>query len=675
MDNDLTPQSNGGAAQPQGQPQSQPLDPSVVALTKAIGTAESGGKYTAPDDTGDNANSNGAYQMTPGFLSEWAPKAGVQYTPGMKLNPQQQDEVAYNAVKTMGTTGDPNHAHLGKLTPAQITSDWNTGDPNAYLDPDYGKNNTYGSTEKYVDAVSKNYEKEMGSSEASSPLVSSADASNGSDSSGSSPNLIDSILTGGAAATGWLLSKAWQYGQKPIVDAGVDAAIGGGEGGIPGAVVGAGTGLVQGVLQDITGGSGNQTNQTQTGQTQTDQTPQVTPPTTTPPNPEPNPSQTAPSEDEDSRIQALEKEMPQVSQASQEVAHQVAQDYGSTVGGTKAMQDPNVRGGIEEIGMNGWGPKVVTDDQGVARNDYKESRQKADNMISDTSESMEKMLNASGGIGSMADTLADAEADFAKTHGIDASERAAAKEYFKKQGEAYLKENGDGKGNMSVGHFEKMKREKGHGKKWDMTEANWKREADKSLSRAARRTVEKSVKPEVKELYNRANKKMQRMINARNIMKKLDGKKARKNPSNFKKLMHAGGKYAALYIGDKIGGPLGAILGSMVGEHVTRAVDKRFGKTIFETPAYQAGLKLLQAKHPDSYLILQRELKKAGIITPKKYMEPPKKFYHHGIANLEVTTNPSSGSPTKKQSQSPSKPQGKALKGLIQLPTKRQKHQ
>jgi len=657
MDNDLTPQTTGGAAQPQGQPQSQSLDPSVVALTKAIGKAESGGKYTAPDKTGDGANSNGAYQMTPGFLSEWAPKAGIQYTSGMQLNPQQQDEVAYNAVKTMGTTGDPNHAALGKLTPAQITSDWNTGDPNAYLDPDYGKNNTYGSTEKYVDAVAKNYESEMGDSSASSPLVSSADASNGSDSSGSSPSLMDTILSGGAAAAGWLLSKAWQYGQKPIVDAGVDAVIGGGEGGIPGAVIGAGTGLVQGAIQDIAGGSSSDQSSGQPAD-QTQPSDQTQPPVqdSSTQTPQPQISQTKPSEDEDAEIQALEKEMPQASQASQEVAHQIAQDYGATVGGAKAMNDPNVKEAIQEAGINGFGPKIVTDDQGVARNNYTESRQKASDMISDTSEGVEKMLHASGGVGSMASTLEDAYNDFSKTHGIDASEREQAKEYFKKQGEAYLKENGDGKGNISVGHFEKMKREKGHGKKWDQTEANWKREADKSLSRAARRTVEKNVKPEMKDLYNRAEKKMQRLINARNIMKKLEGKKATKNKSVVKSLMHAGGKYAALYIGDKIGGPLGAILGSMVGDHVTRAIDKRYGKTIFETPAMQTGLKLLQQKYPDSYLILQRELKKAGIIRPKPTSSPK-------------------NSPIQKKQQSPRKPEGKALKGLIQLPTKRQKHQ
>ena len=66
------------AVQPQVQPQptqTQPtpqtsgsnLDPGVLALEKQIGLAESGGNYEAGDNTGDGADSYGAFQMTPGF--------------------------------------------------------------------------------------------------------------------------------------------------------------------------------------------------------------------------------------------------------------------------------------------------------------------------------------------------------------------------------------------------------------------------------------------------------------------------------------------------------------------------------------------------------------------------------------------------------------------------------
>ena len=147
MDITPTPQSNVGGVQPQQvqptQSQGQSLDPSIVALTKAIGKTESKGKYNAP--SGDAGSPASAYQFTPGFIDKWGPSVlGSQYQKGnYNLTPAQQDQLAYGAIKTMGTTGDPGYAYLGKLTPAQIASAWNAGDPNAYQDPNYGKNNAY----------------------------------------------------------------------------------------------------------------------------------------------------------------------------------------------------------------------------------------------------------------------------------------------------------------------------------------------------------------------------------------------------------------------------------------------------------------------------------------------------------------------------------------------------
>ena len=177
----------------------------------------------------------------------------------------------------------------------------------------------------------------------------------------------------------------------------------------------------------------------------------------------------------------------------------------------------------------------------------------------------------------------------------------------------------------------------------------------------------------MKDLYNRANKKMERMINARKVMEKLDKKKGTKNKSLLKGLIHAGGRYAALYIGDKIGGPLGAILGSMAGDYITRAVDKKFGKTVFETPAMKKGLEILQKTKPQAYKVLQNELKKAGVIKGRENVgDLEKQSMKQDIDDL---TNPPSNIPTQNKPQSPRKPKGKGPKGLIQLPKKRPKHQ
>ena len=130
----------------QSSPQPSSFDPSVLALTKTIGTLESGGDYEAGDGTGDGAASSGAYQMTPAFLENWAPQAGIQYTPGETLTPAQQDQIAENTVQTLGTKG----LNGTPLNGQQIISYWNSGNPNAYQDPTYGQNNTYGSTANEV---------------------------------------------------------------------------------------------------------------------------------------------------------------------------------------------------------------------------------------------------------------------------------------------------------------------------------------------------------------------------------------------------------------------------------------------------------------------------------------------------------------------------------------------
>ena len=685
MDITPTPQSNVGGVQPQQvqptQSQGQSLDPSIVALTKAIGQAETPKQYGTPaaytTPSGDPGSPASAYQFTPGFIDKWGPSVlGSQYQKGnYNLTPAQQDQLAYGAIKTMGTTGDPMYEHLGKLTPQQIASDWNSGDPNAYQESAYQGTQTNSSGQKYnllnyVSTVEKNYNKLNPQSQtASNPIIPSANAASsgsGDVPSGSGPSVTDWILGGSAAALAWLGTNAWKYAQKPIKDAVIDTALGtiiepGG-----GTAVGAVGGVLQGIAEDIIGGTGDSTqtsSETPADSTYSGATSGTTTPTAIPQTTQPNKVQYTPEaqptrEPSQPLAQELEADMPMANRESQRVAKGVANDYAATVGGRKAMTDPNVQGGIEEIGMNGFAPEVTEDDMGNHINNYQLSISRAQEMTGDVSKSMEQMLNVTGKTGSMRETIDDAERDFNMKHGIDASERAAAKEYMQKKGEDYLKEGGDGNGNMMVGHFEKMKRELGHGKKWDMTTPNWKNEADKSMSAAARRTVEKNVTPEVKELYNRANKKMQRLINAKQIMEKLDQKKGRKNPSFIKKLVNAGGRYAAMYIGDKIGGALGAILGSMVGDFVTRSVDKKFGKTIFESPAMRKGLEILQKQHPQSYTILENELKKAGILTPKMDMaDLEKQNMKQDVADF--TTHPSS-TPTQKAGLVSRQPAGKA---------------
>lgn len=160
-----TPQNPVASPQNQ-QPSSQGQfnDPSVIAMVKAIGQKESSnyGTPAAYNNVGDGGASQGAYQMSQGFIENWAPKAGVKYTPGTTLTPQQQDEIAYTAVNDLGTQGDPADPSLGKLSPAQIASYWNSGDPNAYTEDDIGVNSKTGESYNvpaYTSTVEENYAK------------------------------------------------------------------------------------------------------------------------------------------------------------------------------------------------------------------------------------------------------------------------------------------------------------------------------------------------------------------------------------------------------------------------------------------------------------------------------------------------------------------------------------
>ena len=582
MDPETTTQPNAAVGQqsqatPQSQPQSQ-LDPSVVALTKAIGQKEnpnygSPKAYTTPDGTGDGANSYGAYQMTPGFVEKWSQLVlGKPYQSAQQLTPAQQDELAYGAIKTMGTTGDPGYSQLGKLTPQQIASAWNTGDPNAYMDPGYGDEQEPGGVAAYTSTVEENYNKlyPQGSS-SNSPAQST---------SSSSPSALDLLLGIGTGVGGWLLGQAGNIG-KDALEAG-GAAVGGAIGDVPGAIVG--ENVAGGVANDL-GLGGNNSNASQSAA----------------------PTGGSAPVDNAADTAALDSSIPQAAVASKSLAGAYQQAMQGTIKGRTMLSDPQVQGGIEEASMNGDAPEV--DENGVMNFDA--AIEKEQGGLGDVHNAVAPMLYAEGAIAPTHEAVQEAIKDFNAKSGYTESDRAEAKQAIEQEAETYNKSYGDGQGNMSLGHFDKMRSETGHGRKWNANESNAKREALKSLSMASRRTVEKHTQH--KELYNRAMKKQQRKINAIKVMKMLNKKKAPIHKSFLKSALKSGGKYVGLYLGDKLGGPLGAIMGSMVGDYVTRAADKRYGKTIFESRTMRKGMEELQKTHPEVASVLNEELKKAGI--------------------------------------------------------------
>jgi len=136
-------------------PQEQ-LDPSVIALTKAIGKQESGGDY---NKIGDNGHSKGAYQWNnpaplrdgeiPANFRSFAQSVGENPD---DFSPTNQDRVAYKTVESWGKQG---------LNPAQIASKWNSGNPNAYKEGHSGYNAEQGvnyDVPSYVNNVAKYYD-------------------------------------------------------------------------------------------------------------------------------------------------------------------------------------------------------------------------------------------------------------------------------------------------------------------------------------------------------------------------------------------------------------------------------------------------------------------------------------------------------------------------------------
>jgi hypothetical protein len=115
------------------------------------------------------------------------------------------------------------------------------------------------------------------------------------------------------------------------------------------------------------------------------------------------------------------------------------------------------------------------------------------------------------------------------------------------------------------------------------------------------------------------------------LKKKLEGKKAPANKLAWQSFLREGAKLAEIYIGDKLGGPIGAIAGSMVGDYFNGKIDRRYGKTIFETKGMKAALNILKDTKPKIYNKIIEELKKHGVEIPE---EPKKPASNAGLVKL-----------------------------------------
>ncbi len=134
-------------------PTQQSLDPSIMALTKAIGRQEGATRPNSYDFSKIGPDGErGAYQMTPGFIATNAPVylKDQKYDP-KNLTPAQQDELAYKVVEARGKAG---------LAPAEIAAEWNSGHRDAWKGSYAGTSpgGAHYDTPQYVKNVSQYYQ-------------------------------------------------------------------------------------------------------------------------------------------------------------------------------------------------------------------------------------------------------------------------------------------------------------------------------------------------------------------------------------------------------------------------------------------------------------------------------------------------------------------------------------
>lgn len=600
---------------------SNSFSPTTVALTKALGLAESGGKYNAPDNTGDNAHSHGAYQMTPGFLQEWAPKIGVQYRAGMKLTPQQQDEIAGNAVQTMATKGDPNHPHLGALTPAQIASAWNTGDPNAYLNPEYGKNNTYGSTANYVDKVSQLYNQEAAKNP--KPITGDPKGQTANISNYGTTDWKTAIEGIGLGGIGLLLGQGANALKESLPTVGTLA---GSRFGPVGAIVGSQAG--QG-LENLLGGSDKG------GSGGGNQPPASSPGLVTPGGNNPNLD--------------FSTQVQESSKASKLVQDAINESLGGTVANRNFSQSSNGKEAVNTAAQFGL---IKPDENGFITYDQEKAKQ----VEGELGNALDSQIKAQDAPASVASVLNYGGRYIGSDRFATASDRQDAARVMQEEVAAQGVGNN---GNLSLSQMREAQKQHyaaaKNGYRGGRTSAQIL--AHKALGDAYGRVIRDNL-PD-KEVYDRVKKMQQNLINTHEVGKRLQGRRAPKHVHPvWEAVLRRAALAAETYVGDVLGGPVGSVVGAVAGDYLNGKLNKHFSRNIFETKGMKAAMDVLEDTRPKEYEKILDALKKKGVKIPRDPDRRP-----NDMATLVKDV-------AKDMPQFQGKNKTITTKGLVQLPSK-----
>lgn len=295
---------------------------------------------------------------------------------------------------------------------------------------------------------------------------------------------------------------------------------------------------------------------------------------------------------------------PQSQEASGKVAKVLTESLNATMTGRIALQQPDTQAGLYANSLFGIVP--TPDENGNL--DSSEARKKSQGLVSKINSGMGSILEAEGTSGSVKEALAEVEKLIEKH--IPDTDKEIARKYARETIPIYAKENTGSRNakELPLAVWQRMKQQEAYGKKWGILESTAKKRAAKVLSLAARNVITNNTKN--KDMYESAMKMEHDLMKGWKILDRLNGKKAVTHHALMKDLSHAFGRYGALYIGDKLGGPMGAIVGDMIGRRLVGMIDKRHGKTIFETPEMHKALEIVERENPDVGLKLNEALKK-----------------------------------------------------------------
>ena len=618
MNEENTQPNSGQPSQPVNPPASSasinPIDQGALNLTRAIAMQENGGQPNY-DAVGDNGTSSGAYQwnnngkpLQQGQVPQNFQSEASEYDLDPDdFSPENQDKTAYMRVLDLKNQG---------MNPDQIAASWNAGIQKAEdgsWKQNIGTTNINGQpvsfdTPAYVQGVNKYYN-QIAQTNPSTPTTPSPATT-----SGGMPTWEKVLLGTGLAVGGGALAYFTGGADLPEVAAGEGALFGGEAAADAGAVEGGATaaeggaadtaataegtaaetaakpGLISKALnfgktaligegvQRVAGLFGGGSSST-------------------------SGSSTAPNPSTGASVLPQSELAPSISATKNLVSAQ-NEALQQTAGGRVLSQSPDIQEGMMGNALYGLAPDVVDGNY-----DSSDALEKSEQTIAELSGNMSSSLDAEGSRGNISDAVAEAKSNLRKYNSnFTPSQIDEGDKQIEKEAGSYGR-YADSQGTMTLGNFQRMKQQQGKAaRSWDTQSTTAKQAAHKALSKGSRKVIENTTKN--RELYKQVNKEERRLINGQKVLKRLNGKKAHKGKNMTRDVAHHLSEWVATAIGAKVGGPLGAILGNIVGDHLANRIDKRYGKSLMESPGVQRALEEVRKKKPAVADMIKAEIAK-----------------------------------------------------------------